>query len=203
MSNTYYPALAKPHVDVLATGLEAVRGNVVVGADGSQAEVDVIIFGTGFEVTRPPVARHIRGRAGITLDEHWGGSMTAHRGTTVNGFPNLFFLLGPNTGTGHMSVVFMAEVQADYVLDAISELDVRGDVALEPAREAQEEWTERVQRLSRGTVWLSGGCASWYLDDQGRNTTLWPTYTYRYADELATFRSAEHVFTPAQVPVAA
>jgi cation diffusion facilitator CzcD-associated flavoprotein CzcO len=203
LSNTYYPALAQPHVDVLATGLEAVRGNTVVGADGSTAEVDVIIFGTGFEVTRPPIARHVRGREGITLDEHWGGSMTAHRGTTVHGFPNLFFLLGPNTGTGHMSVVYMAEAQADYVLDALSELDCRGDAALEPLPEAQDAWTERVQELSQGTVWLSGGCASWYLDHQGRNTTLWPTYTYRFADAVSSFRPAEHVFTPARVPAAA
>jgi cation diffusion facilitator CzcD-associated flavoprotein CzcO len=194
LSNTYYPALTRPHVDVLATGLAEVRGNTVVGADGSTAEVDVIIFGTGFEVTRPPVARHIRGREGITLDQHWGGSMTAHRGTTVHGFPNLFFLLGPNTGTGHMSVIYMAEAQADYVLDALSELDVRGDVAVEPTPEAQDAWTEHVQRLSQGTVWLGGGCASWYLDDAGRNTTLWPTYAYRYADAVSSFRPVEHAF---------
>ncbi|MEA2123585.1 MAG: hypothetical protein QOI80_367 [Solirubrobacteraceae bacterium] len=202
LSNTYYPALARPHVDVHATGLTEVRGNTVVGADGSEAEVDVIIFGTGFEVTRPPVARHIRGRAGITLDQHWGGSMTAHRGTTVHGFPNLFFLLGPNTGTGHMSVVYMAEVQADYVVDAIAELDCRGDAALEPSRAAQDAWTADVQRRSQGTVWMRGGCASWYLDAEGRNTTLWPDYVHRYASELSRFDVKEHIFTPALVPVA-
>jgi cation diffusion facilitator CzcD-associated flavoprotein CzcO len=200
LSNTYYPALARPNVDVVPTGLTEVRGNTVVGADGSEAQVDVIIFGTGFEVTRPPVARHVRGREGITLDEHWGGSMTAHRGTTVHGFPNLFLLLGPNTGTGHMSVVFMAETQADYVLDALGELDCRGDAALEPTTAAQDAWTDDVQRRSQGTVWLGGGCASWYLDGEGRNTTLWPDYAHRYAGELRRFDPAEHVFTPVRVP---
>jgi cation diffusion facilitator CzcD-associated flavoprotein CzcO len=200
LSNTYYPALAAPNVDVHATGLAEVRGSVVVGADGSEAEVDVIIFGTGFEVTRPPVARHIRGRAGVTLDEHWGGSMTAHRGTTVHGFPNLFFLLGPNAGSGHMSVVYKAEAQADYVLDALSELDCRGDAALEPTQAAQDEWTDEVQRRSQGTVWLSGGCSSWYLDEAGRNTTLWPDYAYRFAAALSSFRPEEHAFTPARRP---
>jgi cation diffusion facilitator CzcD-associated flavoprotein CzcO len=199
LSNTYYPALAAPNVDVAATGLAEVRGNTVVGADGTRAEVDVIIFGTGFEVTRPPVARHIRGRDGITLDEHWGGSMTAHRGTTVHGFPNLFFLLGPNAGSGHMSVVYNAEAQADYVLDALSELDCRGDAALEPTRAAQDRWTDDVQRRSQGTVWLSGGCESWYLDAEGRNTTLWPDYAHRFAAELSAFDPREHVFTPARV----
>jgi hypothetical protein len=129
--------------------------------------------------------------------------MTAHRGTTVHGFPNLFFLLGPNTGTGHMSVVYMAEAQADYVLDALSELDCRGDAALEPLAEAQETWTEHVQQLSQGTVWLGGGCASWYLDEEGRNTTLWPTYVYRFADAVSSFRVEEHAFLPARVPAAA
>ncbi len=199
LSNAYYPALAREHVDVVATGMTEVRGNTVVGADGSEAEVDVIIFGTGFEVTRPPVARHIRNAGGTTLDAHWGGSMTAHRGTTVAGFPNLFFLLGPNTGTGHMSVVFMAETQADYVLDALGELDCRGDAALEPTVAAQDAWTEEVQRQSQGTVWLGGGCASWYLDDEGRNTTLWPDYTFRYAAALRRFDAAEHQWTPQRV----
>ena len=197
LSNDYYPALAAPNVDVAATGLAEVRGSVVVGADGTEAEVDVIVFGTGFEVTRPPIARHIRGRDGVTLDEHWGGSMTAHRGTTVHGFPNLFFLLGPNAGSGHMSVIYKAEAQADYVVDALSELDCRGDIALEPTAEAQDAWTEDVQRRSQGTVWLSGGCESWYLDDHGRNTTLWPDYAYRFAAALSGFDPSEHVFTPA------
>lgn len=203
LSNNYYPALAAPNVDVLATGMVEVRGNTVIGDDGSETEVDAIIFGTGFEVTRPPIARYIRGRDGRTLDETWGGSMAAHRGTTVAGFPNLFFLLGPNSGSGHMSVIYKAEAQAGYVVEALAELDKRGDAALEPTAEAQDAWTEDIQRRSQGTVWLGGGCASWYLDAKGHNTTLWPDYAFRFAGALSSFRQDEHVFTPARVATAA
>ena len=125
--------------------------------------------------------------------------MAAHRGVTVAGFPNLFFLLGPNSGTGHMSVIYMAEKQAEYVLEALGELDRRGAAALTPRREAQDAWTDDVQRRSQGTVWLGGGCASWYLDDEGRNTTLWPDYVYRYAALVRRFDADEHDWTPQRV----
>ena len=199
MSNTYYPALGADNVAVHATGLTEVRGNTVIGADGTAAEVDAIVFGTGFEVTRPPIARHVRGRDGQTLDAHWGGSMTAHRGTTVHGFPNLFLLLGPNSGSGHMSVVYKAEAGAGYVLEALDALDRLDAAALEPSVAAQDAWTDDVQARSQGTVWLSGGCASWYLDSEGRNTTLWPDYAHRFAAALSDFDETEHVFTPVRV----
>lgn len=199
LSNDYYPALTQPNVTVLATGTHEVRGSTVVGEDGSQAEADVIIFGTGFEVTRPPIAQRLRGRSGETLDEHWGGSMSAHRSTTVAGFPNLFFLLGPNTGTGHTSVVQVAEAQADYALAALEELDRRGAAAVEPSTTAEDAWSAQVQRRSQGTVWLQGGCASWYLDAEGNNTTLWPDYIFRFQNELARFDPDEHEWAPERV----
>ncbi|MEA2167508.1 MAG: hypothetical protein QOF76_808 [Solirubrobacteraceae bacterium] len=197
LSNTYFPALAAPNVDVVAAGLTEVRGSTVIGADGSQAEVDTIIFGTGFEVTRPPVAEHVHGADGRSLAEVWDGSMQAHRGTTVAGFPNLFFLLGPNSGSGHMSVVYMAEAQADYVVKALDAIDREGAHSVQPRLQEQDAWTADVQARSQGTVWLAGGCASWYLDDKGRNTTLWPDYAHRFAGALKTFHESEHEFAPA------
>ncbi len=91
----------------------------VVAADGTEREVDTIIFGTGFHVTDVPIADRITGRDGRTLAETWQGSMQAYKGTTVAGFPNLFFLVGPNTGLGHTSIVFMIESQIAYVLGAL------------------------------------------------------------------------------------
>ena len=90
--------------------------SIVTGA-GEEIEVDAIIFGTGFNVTDMPVARYVRGRDGRTLDEHWQGSPRAHLGSTVPGFPNLFMLLGPNTGLGHSSMVYMIESQVAYVIE--------------------------------------------------------------------------------------
>jgi cation diffusion facilitator CzcD-associated flavoprotein CzcO len=186
LSNDYLPSLTRPNVEVLTEGLAEVRGSTVVGTDGSEREVDTIILGTGFEVTEPPIAERIRDGAGRSLADHWDGSMRAHKGTTVAGFPNLYFLTGPNTGLGHTSVVLMAEAQVRYVAQAL-----RHEV-VEVRPEAEAAWNELVQRKTRGTVWVSGGCASWYLDRRGLNTTLWPDFQHRFTLALRRFEPSEH-----------
>ncbi|HWH46142.1 MAG TPA: NAD(P)/FAD-dependent oxidoreductase [Thermoleophilaceae bacterium] len=200
ISNDYLPSLAKPNVEVIAAGLAEVRGSTVVGADGSEREVDTIIFGTGFHVTDLPIADRIHGRGGRTLADYWDGSLRAHRGTTVAGFPNLFFVLGPNTGTGHTSVLLMAEAQAAYVARALRHLRSQGHGTVEVTPEAEARWNDELQRRMRGTVWTSGGCQSWYLDRNGRNTTLWPDFGFRFRQAVRRFDPAEHSFTPAAVP---
>jgi cation diffusion facilitator CzcD-associated flavoprotein CzcO len=202
ISNDYYPALAQPNVDVITSGVTEVRGHSVLAADGTEREVDTIILGTGFHVTDLPIATRVRGRDGRSLAEHWDGSLEALRGTTVAGFPNLFFLLGPNTGLGHTSVVLMAEAQARYVRRALDWADRSGAVALEPRRDAQGRWTEAVQSRMKGTVWTEGGCASWYIDAKGRNTTLWPDHTFRFFQALRRFDPTEYEATPASLPAA-
>src|SRR5262249_9475312 len=100
ISNDYYPALTQPNVSLVTEAITQVRPNGVVTAEGVEHEVDTIVFGTGFHVTDMPVMHHIRGRDGRTLGQAWSPTMRAYRGTTVPGFPNLFVLLGPNTGLG-------------------------------------------------------------------------------------------------------
>ncbi|GHJ48650.1 Baeyer-Villiger monooxygenase [Catellatospora sp. TT07R-123] len=180
LSNDYYPALNRKNVEVVTEAITRVTARGVVTADGREHPVDTIIFGTGFHVTDPPLARLTRGADGRTLAEHWGGSMYAHHGATVAGFPNLFLLLGPNTGLGHTSVVFMAEAQYDYLLGALRHLDRTGAAAIEPTESAQRAYNERLDRRMRGTVWTTGGCRSWYLDASGRNSTLWPGYSWTF-----------------------
>jgi cation diffusion facilitator CzcD-associated flavoprotein CzcO len=200
ISNDYYPALAQPNVDVITSGMVEVRGNTVVAADGTQREVDTIILGTGFHVTDLPIAERVRGRDGRSLAEHWDGSLEALRGTTVAGFPNLFFLLGPNTGLGHTSVVLMAEAQARYVRQALDCADRAAAIAVEPLQTAQDEWTTAVQARMNGTVWTEGGCASWYIDAKGRNTTLWPDHTFRFFEAVRRFDASEYELIPAAIP---
>ena len=118
-SNRWYRALSQPNVELLTGGVEKVTRNSVVTGDGEEREVDAIIFGTGFQVTDMPVGRMVRGPGGKTLDDVWQGSPKAHLGATMPGFPNLFVLLGPNTGLGHSSMVYMIESQVAYVLDAL------------------------------------------------------------------------------------
>jgi cation diffusion facilitator CzcD-associated flavoprotein CzcO len=193
ISNDYYPAVAQPNVDVETEKIVEVTENEIVTADGSRHEVDTIIFGTGFHVTDHPIASRIRGRDGRTLAEHWGATgMNALHGLTVAGFPNLFYLVGPNTGTGNTSIIFMAEAQVEYLLSALSQMDAQELATIEPRPEVQYEYRERIQEQLQGTVWNTGGCASWYLDANGRNTTLWPTFTFRFRSELSKCDLAEY-----------
>jgi cyclohexanone monooxygenase len=125
--------------------------------------------------------------------------MKAYKGTAVAGFPNLVLLVGPNTGLGHSSQVFMIESQIAYVLDAVRHIERTGEV-VEVRPDAEGAWDAGVQRAMSRTVWTTGGCASWYLDERGRNTTLWPGSTWRFRRRTARFDPAAYrTFEPAPV----
>jgi cation diffusion facilitator CzcD-associated flavoprotein CzcO len=197
LSNDYYPALTKPNVELVTDPIVEVRARSIVTADGVERALDALVFGTGFRVTDPPLAACIRGRDGRTLRESWAGSPKAHVGTTVAGFPNLFLLLGPNTGLGHNSVVYMTEAQIDHLIAAVRHMRRHGIDALEPNLAAQRAFVDRVDRRMRGTVWVAGGCRSWYLDRTGRNSTLWPDTSWSYYRRASRFDAGEYVVSPA------
>ena len=196
LSNDYFPALAQPNVEVVTDGIREVREHGIVAGDGVERPVDAIIFGTGFRPTAPPLAEHVRGRDGRTLADAWSGSPAAYLGITVAGFPNLFMLMGPNTGLGHSSVVLMIEAQVEHLLGALRHMRSHGTAALEPRQEAQRAWLAEVDERMRDTVWVTGGCASWYLDATGRNSALWPDTTGRYRRRAARFDAAAYVTSP-------
>jgi cation diffusion facilitator CzcD-associated flavoprotein CzcO len=201
LSNTYYPALAQPNADVITDRIVEVvpSGVVTEAADGTRTthEVDTIIFGTGFSVTDPPIAERVRAD-GLALKEHWAtsGGMQALHGTTIAGFPNFFLLVGPNTGLGHNSIVLMIEAQVGLILQALDAVEAAGAGSVEPRRDVQDAYNERLQDALKKTVWNRGGCQSWYLDANGRNTTLWPTFTFTFMRELATLDASEYLLTP-------
>ncbi|MCW3007985.1 MAG: FAD-dependent pyridine nucleotide-disulfide oxidoreductase [Solirubrobacterales bacterium] len=205
ISNDYLPALTQENVDVVTSPIAEVRPHCVITQDGVEHAVDTIIFATGFHVTDIPIAQRVRGRTGELLADEWKGSPRAHLGTMTHGYPNLFFLLGPNTGLGHNSVVFMIEAQIALIMSALRHLRRTGAQALEPRVEAQDAFVAQVDESMRGTVWTTGGCQSWYLDATGRNSTLWPGFTYPFKRRLEKLRPAEYLFTPPahKVPVSA
>jgi cation diffusion facilitator CzcD-associated flavoprotein CzcO len=193
ISNDYLPALTRPNVDVVTSGIARVGADWAQASDGTRREVDTIIFGTGFHVSDMPMASWIHGRDGRTLAEVWSGGPQAHRGTTVAGFPNLFILVGPNTGLGHTSLIYMIESQVAYIIGALRHLERTGAPAVEVRPEAQLAYNEAVQRRMEHTVWTRGGCESWYLDAHGHNTTLWPTFTWRFRRATRRFQPAEYI----------
>jgi cation diffusion facilitator CzcD-associated flavoprotein CzcO len=200
-TDEWYPALAKANVEVVTEGITEVRPHSVVAADGTEREVDTIIFGTGFHVTDVPIADRVRGRDGRTLAEVWQGSMQAYKGTTVAGYPNLFFLVGPNTGLGHTSIVFMIESQIAYVLDALRTMRRRGARTVEVREDAQTAYNAELNRMTEDTVWVTGGCTSYYIDRNGHNSALWPTYTWPFRRRLREFDAAAYALgAPAASP---
>ncbi|MGD9482627.1 NAD(P)/FAD-dependent oxidoreductase [Streptomyces sp. TRM70308] len=201
ISNDYYPALNRPNVELHTGGASEVREHGVVDGAGVEREVDAIVFGTGFHVTDAFDALDITGPGGRRLSEQWAAEgMRTHLGITVSGFPNLFFLLGPNTGLGHNSVVFMIESQARYVVDAIRLADRERATAVEVRPETQERFDREIQHKLRDGVWSTGGCRSWYLDARGVNRTIWPGFTWRYWLRTRRVRPADFRLTAAPAP---
>ncbi len=195
LSRRFYPAVQAPNVELVTDPIREVRERSIVTASGVAHQVDTIVYGTGFQVTEAPIAGRICDGSGRSLAEAWTGSPEAHRGSTVAGFPNLFLMLGPNTGLGHTSVVLMAESQTAYVLAALRELDRRQARVLEVRPEAQRAWNRRLERAMRGTVWTAGGCTSWYLDRNGRNSTLWPGFAFAFGRALRRFDAASYALS--------
>ncbi|MBV8302291.1 MAG: NAD(P)/FAD-dependent oxidoreductase [Candidatus Dormibacteraeota bacterium] len=194
LSNDFYPALTRDNVELVPHAITAVSHDAVVAADGSQRRADVLIFGTGFQVTEFPVAQRIDNGAQV-LGEVWRGSPQAYMGTTVADFPNLFVLTGPNTGLGHTSVVHVIESQVRHVLECLRAARRNGAEVIEVRPEAQDTYNERLQQRMRRTVWTTGGCRSWYLDARGRNSTLWPSFTFVLRHRLRRFDESAYALT--------
>lgn len=180
LSNSYYPALVRPNTELVASGLKEVRGSTLVMADGTEREVDAIVFGTGFHVTDMPIGDRVVGADGLTLAEHWKDGMAALRGCTVDGFPNLLLIIGPNTGLGNSSMILMIESSLNYVSAYLRALGETGAAALDARPGAVRSWNTEMRRRMARTVWTTGGCKSWYLDSEGRNTTAWPGTTAQF-----------------------
>ncbi|MDX1754543.1 MAG: NAD(P)/FAD-dependent oxidoreductase [Marinobacter sp.] len=197
LSNNYYPALSQANVDVFATGLKEVRGQTVVGQDGSEQEVDTIILGTGFHVTEPPIAERIFNDAGQSLSQLWADGMQAYRGTTISGLPNAFMVLGPNLGIGHNSAFIVIESQLNYIVDALATMRDRQLSRIDVRRDVQESYNRKVQRDLQGTVWNTGGCSSYYLDKNGFNSVGFPWSTLEMQRLLKRFDSGSYQLTPA------
>jgi cation diffusion facilitator CzcD-associated flavoprotein CzcO len=197
MSNTYYPSLTRDNVEVVTGGVARVTEHGVVAQDGTEHEVDVIIYGTGFKVHDPLGHLQITGRGGRDLAQLWRDEgLEAYLGTTVAGFPNLFVLVGPNTGLGHNSIIYMIEAQVHYVLEAIQAMRDWKAAFVDVKPEAQARFNEDIQAQLDGAVW-SSGCASWYLDESGKNRTLWPGFTFRFREATDEFKAEDYELAPA------
>lgn len=181
LSDEFYPALGLPHVELVDTPIKWVAGDRVVTEDGTEREVDTIVFATGFTVTDPPIAHRLHGRDGASLAEVWqADGRAAYLGTCVSGFPNLFLISGPHAGTSHTSLLVMIEAQIDYILNALRTAAGGEFGVVEVRRRAQRRFADKAREALEHSVSMTGGCHSYYLDADGRNTTLWPGSSWQF-----------------------
>ncbi|CAN5404080.1 NAD(P)/FAD-dependent oxidoreductase [soil metagenome] len=172
-SNTYYPALSRDNVTLQTGGVTEVTPTGVTMDDGTHVDLDIIVYGTGFDPHHFWAPMEIIGQGGRNLEEQWSPAANAYNGTTTPNFPNLFFLLGPNTGTGHNSVVLMAEAQAKYVVGALEYLRSGAAAWIAPTEQAADAFNAEIAERHARLVWASG-CGSWYLNEAGINDTIYP-----------------------------
>ncbi len=192
-SNNYYPALTRDNVQVLNTGVKEVTADGVRDSQGQLHAVDVIICGTGFDVQNPLGPLHVYGDDGLEIRQH--GGLSAYMGINTRQMPNLFFLLGPNTALGHNSIIFMIEAQVQYTLKCLAELDRKKATSLTVKPEAEAAFNDHIQAQLKNMVWNAGGCSSWYLDENGKNNTLWPGFTWKYWLETRKPNFSDYLFS--------
>ena len=193
VSDDYYPTLNRSNVELVTEGIAEVREHSVVTRDGVARPVDVLIYGTGFRATEPLIGCRIVGKGGVEIHDAWGKRMTAYLGVTVNGFPNFFILLGPNTGLGHNSVVLMIEAQVRHTIYCLKLMKRKKQRVLEVRPQIQQSYVEEVYRRMAGTVWQSGGCHSWYQDQNtGEITTLWPGSVISYLRRMRSISPGDY-----------
>jgi len=194
ISDNYYQALTRDNVELVTESIAAVSPHAIVTADGRERPVDAIIHATGFKPFDPSGDMHIQGRGGRTLAADWADGPEAFHGVAVAGYPNYFMLMGPNSGLGHNSIIFMIETQVRYILQCLGWLDGgrSGQPALatvEVREDVQRDFNDALQQKFDKSVWKSDGsvwqlpCKSWYRHKSGKFTALWPSFaiTYRLA----------------------
>jgi cation diffusion facilitator CzcD-associated flavoprotein CzcO len=186
LSNDYYPTFERNNVELIQGAVTGLHPSGVERND-KLYEADVIVFATGFEASENMAAFKTYGKKGIELSELWKNGGEAYWGTTVSGFPNMFHIIGPNTGLGHNSMIHIIESQIAYIMGAIEVLFDGTTQEVDVKQTVQNTYNEQVQQKMKNTIWIKGGCNSWYLNANGKNTTLWPSFTFIFRKMTSKF----------------
>lgn len=201
ISNKYYPTFNRNNVALITEGIQEVTEDSIITQDGQKHPVDCIIYGTGF-ITDPRIYMKnfpCKGARGHDLMNDWKDGAESYYGILTKGYPNLFQLVGPNTGLGHNSIIFMIEAQVEYILKALALIKKHHADSIEVKAEVQDAFNDKVQKDLENTVW-SSGCNSWYTNAEGKNFSLWSGYTWKYWLETQKLSRDSFIFTKAKSP---
>jgi cation diffusion facilitator CzcD-associated flavoprotein CzcO len=191
ISNNYFPALAQGNVEIVNQAIQSITPHGVVTADGREHPVDALIYGTGFAATDFLAPMQIKGLDGVELNQAWRDGAEAYKGISVNGFPNLFLLYGPNTNLGHNSILYMLESQFAYVLNCLDALQQQGLRYMDVKPQVQQRFNQHLQQVIRHSIWEQG-CTSWYKNAAGKNTNNWPGFTFTYRQQTRHLELADY-----------
>jgi cation diffusion facilitator CzcD-associated flavoprotein CzcO len=195
-SSHYLPALQRPNVELVTEPISHMTTRGLVTADGTEREVDCVIYATGFRTNDFMLPMEVSGRGGRLLSDVWAGAPHAHFGITVPGFPSLFLVYGPNTNTSGGSIILYEEAQAAYIRQALEHVLRRGATAIEVRPEVEAASDRELQARFAGTAWVE--CNSWYRErGDGRIVANWPGYMRDYARAAARLDPHEFEFVPA------
>ncbi len=189
MSDTYYPAVQRSHVEVVIEGIDHIEPKGIVTRDGRLHELDLLVLATGFY---PNVwnVNYIAGEDGRTLEEIWNSGTRTYRSITIPGLPNYFMLIGPNSPITNLSLIDIADIGVDYVMQCISKFQQGEFEMMSPKADVTRAFTETLKSSFGETIWVSG-CNSWYLDAEGVPAT-WPWAPSQYRQSLKVVDFADY-----------
>ena len=176
LDNGWYRTISKPNVDLIAHPLVQVDGNTLTAGDGFQTRADVLILATGFKSTEIVSSFEVIGREDRRLKDYWDiDDARAYQGSTVPGFPNLFVLLGPNTGLGHGgSVVQSVERQVHFIMLLLEQLGEHRADLIEVREDACTEYNGKIDDAHDRMIWTHQGMDNWYKNKRGRVVVITP-----------------------------
>jgi cation diffusion facilitator CzcD-associated flavoprotein CzcO len=195
ISNKWYPTFNRQNVELVTDGVREFTPDGIITKDGKERKLDCVILGTGF-IVDPRIymkSFEMRGLGGHTVQEDWKVSPTSYLGITTSNYPNMYQLVGPHTGLGHNSIIFMIEAQVNYIIQCIKLLKQKNADYIDVKPEAMTRFLGEMTQALTGTVW-SSGCKSWYQTADGINFAIWPKSTWRYWLETRTVNQADYNF---------
>jgi len=193
LTNDYFSTLLRDNVNLVTDGIDHINKTGLFTKTGKQIDVDLIIYATGFYASENNIPYPVIGRNKMSIQESWQNGAHAYLGTVVPYFPNFFILIGPNTGIGHTSALHIMESQIEYSLKAINAMRKNNWKTIEIKKDVEFAYNEKIQKQLSKTVWQTGGCKSWYQNKSGRNTTLYPNYSFVLRKAVSEFIKNDHL----------